>query len=164
MSISELKSMPVEEKYLPGLILYFSAIDILAFLSKPVKQNEVKRTDFIGWSDQYIIPILDADLGLTAMDLYGARCGIIHSYSPESGLQKKGEAKELSYTDNRMLYQALNAKFGSGDSKMKIVNFRNLLLSLRNGYSTFRLEIDNDNELQQRIDLNAERQFEIYKN
>ncbi|MDA0349698.1 MAG: hypothetical protein O3C20_20100, partial [Verrucomicrobia bacterium] len=77
---------------------------------------------------------------------------------------KKGEAKELSYIDNEKFNHNLNTDFGSGDSNMRIVTFRSLILSLRNGYSTFRLEIVSDEKLQSRIEINAGRQFEIFKN
>lgn len=77
----------------PALILIYSTIDILATLGRNKKHRYVKKEDFLQWVEKYLLP--DSDLQCSAVDLYGARCGILHSYSPASNLSALGSAKML---------------------------------------------------------------------
>lgn len=66
------------------LALLYSGIDTLAFLRAPVGAKEVKRDDFIEWCDRYMVPFLQS--AVTGIDLYGARCGVLHTSSAASRL------------------------------------------------------------------------------
>ena len=77
----------------PALILIYSTIDILATLGRDTKHRHVKKDDFLQWVEKHLLP--DSDLDCSAIDLYGARCGILHSYSPASNLSDLGSAKML---------------------------------------------------------------------
>jgi hypothetical protein len=83
------------KKHIPTLILIYSAIDILAWLNRPLKQKDVERRDFISWVDQYLLR--ESKLLCSSMDLYAARCAIVHSYQAESKLSREGKAKQIWY-------------------------------------------------------------------
>lgn len=55
--------------------------------------------DGIPWCEKYILPRLKTEDGkpLTALDLYGARCGILHTSTSVSSVAEKGEARQISY-------------------------------------------------------------------
>ena len=78
-----------------AVTLCYATIDAVAALSRPEGQRETSRSVFIEWVDTYLLP---AD-GLTcnAIDLYGARCGVLHTYRPDSGLSAAGEARPIFY-------------------------------------------------------------------
>src|SRR5574341_620344 len=77
----------------PALILIYATMDILANLGRDAEHRYVKKDDFLRWVELYLLP--DSDLQCSPVDLYGARCGILHSYSPVSNLSNIGSAKML---------------------------------------------------------------------
>lgn len=83
------------KKHLPTLILIYSTIDILSWLNRPASKPDVTKSDFISWVDQYLLP--GSTLMCSSIDLYAARCGIVHSYQAESKLSREGKAKQIWY-------------------------------------------------------------------
>jgi len=100
------------DKYLlvPGMILMFSTIDILSGLDVDFSQERSTRTRFEKWVDRFVLN--GAELGVTATDLYGARCGLIHEFSSSSDLVETGRATQIYYAlhepEAAELRQALN--------------------------------------------------------
>lgn len=78
-----------------ALILIYCTIDILAWLTRPTSQPDVQRKDFISWVEKYILP--NTSLTCNAIDLYAARCALVHSYISESKLSREGKAKQIFY-------------------------------------------------------------------
>ncbi len=70
----------------PSLILLYSAIDIAAGLASP-EPGPTGQKHFVAWAVRYMNP--KAKLSCTPVELYGARCGIVHGFSPASGLSRK---------------------------------------------------------------------------
>jgi hypothetical protein len=79
---------------IPCLILIYSAIDIAGWLDSEDSRESV-RNRFTRWVDRYLLPAKSLDC--TAAELYGARCGVVHTFSPESGLSKKGVVRKIVY-------------------------------------------------------------------
>ncbi|MFC2083382.1 hypothetical protein ACFLSG_05055 [Candidatus Bipolaricaulota bacterium] len=79
---------------MPAVILIYSGIDIVGGLAREGSHRDT-RADFTGWVDLYMLP--DPNMGVTSIDLYGARCGLLHNLSPSSDLSESGEAKEVMY-------------------------------------------------------------------
>ncbi|HUT29325.1 MAG TPA: hypothetical protein VMX13_06005 [Sedimentisphaerales bacterium] len=84
------------KKHLPALILIYSTLDILAWLNRPSTHPDVTKCDFLAWVDQYLRP--GPSLHCTPIDLYAARCGIIHSLQAESKLSREGKARQVWYS------------------------------------------------------------------
>jgi len=78
-----------------ALTLLYSAIDTLAFLSAPANTKKAGRRYFIDWCKRYIV--LSPHSAVTGIDLYGARCGILHTSSATSELGSEGKAREVWY-------------------------------------------------------------------
>lgn len=77
--------------------LIYSAIDAMAFLGIPAKAQDVHRTDFINWVDKYIhFPCKEQ---VTGLDLYGARCAMLHNHSVYSNLSREGKCRLVGYMD-----------------------------------------------------------------
>ena len=92
-----------EELWLPCLVLAYALIDAMAWLARDQKNEDVTRSDFVTWADTYLLqPPTDACSGI---DLYGARCGLLHSHTVESKLMREGVARPLWYVlpDGEML-------------------------------------------------------------
>ena len=83
----------------PAIILIYTGIDFLASLTRPEGQQEVKSDDFIRWAEQYMS--CKETLGVRGIDLYAARCGVVHSYRISSRLYRRAKANRIAYAWGR---------------------------------------------------------------
>jgi hypothetical protein len=81
-----------------AVVLTYSGIDSMAFLAMPEKQVNVTRTDFIAWCENYIRFPCKAQL--TGADLYGARCGMLHTFGVESNVTRAKQGRMIAYMDH----------------------------------------------------------------
>ena len=78
-----------------AVVLILSGIDAMVYITMPAGQDDVTRDDFVKWAEQYIkFPCSEQ---LTGLDLYGARCAMLHSYSTASKLSREGECRQVGY-------------------------------------------------------------------
>ena len=70
-----------------ALTLIYGAIDALAALTRESQETRATRKEFLAWVDSYLLPELNN--GLEAIDIYGARCGVVHTYAPTSDLSSR---------------------------------------------------------------------------
>src|SRR5947207_720247 len=83
--------------YASTVILVLSGMDTMAFLAMPDGQTETTRTDFIAWAEKYIhFPCKEQ---LAGIDLYGARCGMLHQHGVASKLSREGKCRMIAYMD-----------------------------------------------------------------
>src|SRR5579863_3932037 len=87
--LSDVKLCFKKKHFLPGLVLLYSTIDILASLDRPESKEDVTWKDFVAWLDAFVFP--HVSLPCDAIDLYAARCGLIHTYTFESRLSRSGK-------------------------------------------------------------------------
>lgn len=76
-----------------ALILIFSGVDILGALDTDHGGNP--KDSFVRWSEHYMDPL--GRLGCSGLELYSARCGLVHSMSPETNLTRGGSAREFVF-------------------------------------------------------------------
>lgn len=83
--------------YASAVTLILSGIDTMAYLSMPASQQDVKQKDFVTWAERYIkLPCKEQ---LTGLDLYGARCAMLHTYGARSKLSREGKCRLICYMD-----------------------------------------------------------------
>jgi hypothetical protein len=82
-----------------ALALIYSGIDTLGLLGAAASITDATRSTFMPWCETYILPRVQSVEGdpLTAVDLYAARCGVLHTSTPASALGRKGDAREIWY-------------------------------------------------------------------
>jgi hypothetical protein len=86
------------ECYAAAVILIYSGIDTMSYLNMPLNKQDVTKSDFITWVDNYMkFPGREQ---LTGLDIYGARCGMLHMYSAFSRLSREGKCRNIGYMDN----------------------------------------------------------------
>lgn len=83
--------------YSSAIILIYSGIDTMAYLDMPEGQQDVTRDDFVRWADTYIH--FPCDEQVKGLEFYGARCGMLHTFSSASGLSREGKVRQIGYTD-----------------------------------------------------------------
>lgn len=82
-----------------GLILIYSGIDTLGFFAAPLGTSDATGKTFKDWCENYLLRNLQSVEGapVTAVDLWAARCGLLHTSTPASTLGREGKARELWY-------------------------------------------------------------------
>ena len=76
-----------------ALILLYSGIDILGALD--AEEGVATKSSFVNWSEKYMNP--SSTLHCTGLELYSARCGLLHTMSPITRLTESGQAREFVY-------------------------------------------------------------------
>lgn len=74
---------------LPAMVLTYSAIEIVGWLASPDESSS--RRNFTAWVDAYLLKA--RPLKCTALDLWGGRCGLVHTLTPYSDWSRRGKAR-----------------------------------------------------------------------
>jgi hypothetical protein len=90
---SGIKACMEKKAIIPTLVLIYSAIDTTGWLDSTDVFST--RNDFIRWVDSYLLKT--KPLKCTPMDLYAARCGLLHTFTPDSQLSSSGKARAIYY-------------------------------------------------------------------
>jgi hypothetical protein len=85
------------KKYRSAVMLILTGIDTMAYLSMPANKKTQDCHDFIEWADRYIL--FGGKEKPTGLELYIARCIILHSYSDYSSIMGLGDCRKIEYTD-----------------------------------------------------------------
>lgn len=129
-----------------AVTLCYATIDALSALSRPEGQRETNRTVFIAWINNYLLPAPGLDCA--AIDLYGARCGVLHTYRPESGLSATGEARPIYYQWQNGPPAAYERDL---PANAVIVNVESLVQAVRTGVEKFAAAERANRQLSERI-------------
>jgi hypothetical protein len=85
--------MVEQQRILAALILIFAGIDAIASLDR--RPGETSQAAFLRWADAFLL--CGGQIPCTAKELYGARCGILHTFSADSTLSRRGEVRRVVY-------------------------------------------------------------------
>jgi len=117
-----------------SFILFYSLIDILASLDRELSHIKVMKSDFINWVNKYILH--GNKFEFTALELYAARCGIVHQLSTDSDLSRAGVVRRISYAwgkgDSELLKTAMQ-----NEKDAVVVHFDDLLVAFNQGVEKF---------------------------
>ena len=76
-------------------VLMYSAIDTMGLLDAPTSQDTANGASFKAWASKYILN--DPILPFSDVDLWGARCAVLHTFTTASDLSNAGKAKEIIF-------------------------------------------------------------------
>ncbi len=142
--LSAIKMCFKNRLHLPALILLYSSIDIMSWLNCDKSSKDVTRKDFIDWVNDYLLP--DQKIGCSAIDLYAARCGLVHTAMAESNLSRKGDAKGIIYswgTGSKTKLQKCSDILGYS---LVAIHFDTLFDAFCSGVEEFKRSLFNDLE------------------
>ena len=127
------------------MILLYLTIEIASWHAGDDPSSRKRFTD---WVSKYVLS--GSSLKCTAIDLYAARCGLVHAYSPVSDLAVAGKARPLGYAYKPRRVEDLeelvskSAKLnyqttGQADDPLAFipVQFEQLFDSVRSGITMF---------------------------
>jgi hypothetical protein len=87
--VREVKQCEAAGFTMAALALAYVGIDTMAYLAMPADQSEQTRQDFIAWVDTYLKAHADQPYQYRGLDVYAARCGVLHAFSAEAGLHRR---------------------------------------------------------------------------
>lgn len=158
-SIFESIELCIENKYiLPALMLVYSAIDTVGGLER--KKGEGTKASFIRFVDGYLLKA--KPLGCTALELYGARCGILHAAAAESDLYKKGKVRLVVYAWGTGELEKINKTTKLLErTDIVAVHVSDLVEAFRNGLADYLDEVFKNEERKKVVESNAEKIFSL---
>ncbi len=142
---------------IPMLVLIFTALDTLSWALYGDKVKEVRRR-FTALCDDHILP--GSTIQCTALELYAARCSILHTLGWESELSKIGKARSIFYsfgTDDPTIAQAALELTNPG--RFISVRADDLLIAAQNAVAAVEKMAPTDPELAQRLSVAAGKQY-----
>ena len=125
---------------LPSLMLIYAGADVLGALE--ARAGEGTQGSFTRWAEVYMLA--GKPLGCTAVDLYAARCGVLHTFSADSDLYRQGKARRLIYawgTGSTAKLERTADLLGYGDIT---VHLTDLADAFREGVMRYLTEVADD--------------------
>jgi len=126
---------------LPALMLLYSGIDVVGALER--KPGTGTKASFTQWVDSYMLKT--KALGCSSVELYGARCGLLHTLASESDLSRSGKARQINYAwggaksdDLKVAGKILN------HPDILTIHFDELFDAFKTGLIAYLREIDED--------------------
>lgn len=142
----------------PTLILLYCGIDIASWLATRQESTPVGRR-FIEWTSKYLLP--DSPLKCRAVELYGARCGLVHTLTADSDLSVAGKARKVIYAWGSSKVDTLQelTTFGKMDGTYVAVQIEDLIAAFGKGLAKFLEELKRNPARAERAYARAERFF-----
>jgi hypothetical protein len=133
----------ISEKLItPALILIYSTIDSISWLSTE-NSDQRNKEYFQNWVDTWMLK--HYPLPCTSLELYAARCGILHTLTPSSDLSKKKGVRQISYAwGNASHIDLENTIQVLGNRSLVAVHVNDILTSLRSGFIDFLSSIESN--------------------
>lgn len=150
----------------PALILLYSATDFFVSLLRPESQPDTNGSHFKKWAEDYMIE--HSLPTITSEDLWGARCGLLHTHSPSSKVSRQGKAREIAYYRAQALSPNMQNASDSGLKQVKAkgkipLNVDALYEAFENGLHRFLADVQRDPELEKRASYHSSRLFGVWK-
>lgn len=126
----------------------YVCIDTMAFLSLPSGREVQGKADFIKWVDTYLKGHEDQTYKYRGIDVYGARCALLHAFSSDTDFHEKNpDAKKYGYHDGGM-----HAYDPTIDDHLVIVGTASLINDVLHAVTSFMEACQVDGDLRQRVE------------
>ena len=141
----------------PALTLIYSTIDTAGWLD--TDQTFTTRQGFINWTEKYLLTA--KPLACNAIDLYAARCGLLHTFTPDSQLSADGKARRLCYAWGTAKVQDIQRIIDVTNNGQiyAAVHVDELYEALKLGLLAFVDDIENDQPRNARVMAKAKKFF-----
>ncbi len=141
------------------LILLYSTIDIMVWLSRDPHDAAATKEDFIRWVEEFMLP--GSGVNCTGEDLYAARYALIHSYAQVWGTSQSNsvEVSKIVYVWNQT--GKASAKISKTKQKSETIELaiENLAKALQNAIQRFNNSLTDNRTL---FDLVNERSKKFF--
>ncbi len=131
-----------------AVAMAFVCIDTMAYLSLPADRETQGKGDFIAWVDAHLKGHADQPYQYRGLDVYGARCAVLHAFGSESDFHEKNkDAKKFGYHDG--------GKHGYDpkvDERLVIIGTASFLNDVVHAVTSFFDVCKNDADLRARVE------------
>lgn len=134
---------------MPALALIYSGIDVLGWLASSVEY--ASRPSFLDWVENYLLKAVP--LNRTALDLWGARCGILHTLTGKAKPMPGEQPRQICYAYSTAEIQKIQRSIDLGKMGHKYVaiHLDDLWEAWRIGVVRFMEEMGKDPEMKSRV-------------
>ena len=146
-----------KERIIPGLILIYSAIDSFSSLSEI--SDRKGRNIFKVWVKKWMLD--KYPLPCNEVDLYSARCGLLHQQISKSQLTENKKAREIYYVWGNANLEFLKTAIYDTNKKDDVVAVKveELFWSFRKGMADCMNEIEKNRDWKEKFDEKANKLF-----
>jgi hypothetical protein len=148
----------IEKKLVaPALVLIYSAIDTVGWLDS--NNPYATKDGFLQWVDTYLLKA--KILNCKSIDLYAARCGLLHTFSSDSRLSSFGKARQICYAWGKANVEDLQKTIDCSDDadKYVAVHVNDLYEAWRMGVLLFTNNLEKDLDKNRSVCEKADRFF-----
>jgi hypothetical protein len=129
-----------------ALAMVYVGLDTMALLACPIGQQGQTRSDFIAWVDKYLKADAASDYHYEGIDVYAARCAVLHSYGSVAALHGgTNPPRKFGYMDN-------GPHKKDDAERFVLISVAVLIHDFSKAMETFVGEIRTDAELKRRVD------------
>jgi hypothetical protein len=156
--ISEIKKCEAAGATTAAVTMAFICIDTMAFLGLPAGKDKQGRADFIAWVDRYVKGHEDQPYKYRGLDVYGARCAVLHAFGTEVDFHKQNpDAKKFGYHDG-----GKHAYDPAIDQHLVIIGTASFLNDIVTAVGDFVEDWKNDLDLRARVASRLPRVLETF--
>ena len=152
----------IEKKVnIAALILIYSGIDTVGWLDGT--ETFATKTSFTNCVDTYLLTA--KPLACTSLDLYAARCRLLHTFTPDSELRSKGKARYINYAWGKASVEELKRSIDLTNKNDKYValHVNDLYEAWQLGVLRFCEEVEKDAERRARVYKKADQFFDEFE-
>lgn len=145
--LAEIKKCETAGATTAAVAMAYICIDTMAFLGLPSSKDKQGRADFIAWVDKYLKGAPEQPYQYRGIDVYGARCALLHAFSSEVDYhQQYPEAKKFGYHDGGQ-----HAYDPAIDERLVIIGTASFLNDVGIAVGTFVQDLIKDLDLRARV-------------
>lgn len=130
-------------RIIPVLILVYAGIDNFSNLAE-TEVNKESGKIFKDWVKKWMLS--QGKLPCSEVDLWSARCGLLHQQISESDLTNSGKAKQIYYSHGGANIEALQSKIDRAAKMAIVVEIEQLIMSFKTGMIDCINEIEKEPE------------------
>jgi hypothetical protein len=144
--------------HIPALILIYTSIDSVSYLYRPHQKSVQKR--FTTWVNDWLINKSAAKY--QAIELYAARCAILHTLTSDSDLSKSKSARRISYCYGNKKEDDLQKILDmTNPGEFISLHIENLFKTFCNALIDFFNHCKNNSQLSQQLENISSRYFNV---
>lgn len=129
-----------------ALAMVYIGIDTMALLACPIGQQDQKNTDFIDWVDKYLKADVASEYQYEGIDVYAARCAVLHSYGSSALLHRRiNPPRKFGYADN-------GPHKKDDEERFVLISVAVLIHDFFKSMETFMAEVATNSDLKHRVD------------
>lgn len=147
-----------------ALILFFSYCDAVGSLLRPKEKSRTESKYFKQFVGDFILTQLDSNIN--SDELWSARCGILHTYSPYSDLSEKegsGVRKVVYVGSKRQADLCTEIMESEKVREFVFIDPYDLFNGFVDGIAAFLKEVEKNQDLRDKVLFHSEKYFDNFR-